>query len=143
MRTRALLLMVPWIPIMALLGQAGDLPFRAFTASSYWNTPLPADAPVDPASARIIEWLKGDNKFGHVRIAGVKASGVWGSPIFWAKDGDPAYAVQEQERKGRKLKLPPEFAALRIPKGARPDPTSDAEFAVYDLPRGYVAHLWA
>ena len=143
MHMLALLFLALQMPSAVSPEPAGDAPFRAFTASSYWNTPAPADAPVDPASARIIEWLKNDNKPDYVRIAGVKASGVWGSPIFWAKDGDPAYAVQEQERKGKKFKLPPEFASLRIPKGARPDPTSDAEFAVYDLARGYVAHLWA
>ena len=138
MPTRAWLSMALWNVLAVSLAKAGEVPCRAFTASSYWNTPLPADAPADPGSARMIEWLKRDSHPDYVRLAGLKASGVWGQPIFWAQEGDPAYDVR-----ATKYALPAEFASLRIPQGARPDPTSDAEFAVYDLGRGYVAQLWA
>jgi hypothetical protein len=33
---------------------------------------------------------------------------------------------------------PPEFASVRIPRGATPDPTSDSAMTVYDLSKGIV-----
>lgn len=41
-----------------------------------------------------------------------------------------------------RYELPPEFARLRIPEGARPSANSDAEMVVFDRDRGYVAWFW-
>jgi hypothetical protein len=103
--------------------------FRAFTSSSYWNTPLPVDAPVDPDSARIIAFLNKDNARGEIRVAGVSAGGQWGNPIYVARDGDPTYSIVNTCEHPQ----PPEFRSLRIPDGAAPDPTSDASMTVYDM----------
>ena len=112
-------------------------PVRAFSADSPWNRRLPADAPVHAASAQILAHIKSSNvREGCVLLSGT-GSNTWGTPIYWAGSADPAYAVRRT-----RYALPPEFASLRIPRGARPMAADDREMTVYDLQRGYVAWLY-
>lgn len=118
----------------APVGAPGQ-PFRAFSADSYWNQPLPPDAPVHPQSGAVLDFLaQHTERRGCVQLSG--AGNDWGMPVYWARPGDPEYAVQPSG-----YPLPPEFGALRIPDGARPHAGHDLEMVVYDLDRGYVAFL--
>ena len=112
--------------------------YRAFPSSSYWNTPLPADAPLDPNSGAIISFLKADNTTNYVRLAGTSSTGTWGNPIYWSGTSDPTYAINNSCSQ----RQPSEFSSMRIPAGARPDPTSDAGMTVYDGDKGLVYALW-
>lgn len=112
----------------------------AFGSTSYWNTPLPADAPLDPNSAAMMAWLQGDNTTNYIHLAGASANGLWGNPIYWSTDKDPTYSVINTCR----FNQPPEFGQMRIPVGAEPDPTADSAMTVYDLQKGLVYALhWA
>jgi hypothetical protein len=112
-------------------------PLRAFSAGSPWNRLLPADAPVHPQSAQILAHLKASNvSDGCVLLSGAGRN-TWGTPIYWAAATDRAYAVQRT-----RYYLPPEFASLRIPRGAKPMAADDREMTVYDVERGYVAWLY-
>lgn len=113
---------------------AGRRIFRAFDSGSYWNTPLPADAPVDPNSHAIIAWLKGDNGADYIKLSGAGPTGRWGMPIYWATRGDPTWNVVDACSR----KQPREFDKVRIPLHASPDPTSDAAMTVFDRHRGLV-----
>jgi hypothetical protein len=115
-------------------GPTGDAPYRAFSDASYWNTPLPADAPIDPRSEQIIEFLQSNNRQNYIRLSGTDRSGRWGNPIYWSSRGDPRYRVVNTCQ----YRQPREFRDVRIPAGAKPDPTSDAAMTVYDLRRGLV-----
>ncbi|OPZ22110.1 MAG: hypothetical protein BWZ10_00454 [candidate division BRC1 bacterium ADurb.BinA364] len=80
---------VPQLPLMPPLpAAAGDREsggvFRAFKKTSYWNTPMPADAPIDAQSAEYIAWLK-ENTPGWLQIG----SGKWAMPRFVAEASDP------------------------------------------------------
>ena len=108
--------------------------YRSFSRGSYWNTPLPANAPQHPDSARIIEFLRQDNDTSFIRLAGATDDGSWGMPVYWAGANAPEYDVVSNCSQGQ----PPEFAHVRIPRGAQPDPTSDAAMTVYDRDRGRV-----
>jgi hypothetical protein len=111
--------------------------FRAFSADSPWNRVLPASAPVHPDSARIVSNIKANNvNNGCVTLSGT-GTNTWGTPIYWADADDPTYAVTST-----RYYLPPEFASLRIPRGAKPMAADDREMTVYDLERGYVAWLY-
>jgi hypothetical protein len=112
----------------------GPLHFRAFTGSSYWNTPLPRDAPVDPDSANIIQFLRTDNRPEHLTLAGAGRSGHWGNPIYWASSTSPTYRVITNCVQP----APAQFSSVRIPRGAGPDPTPDASMTVYDVEKGLV-----
>jgi hypothetical protein len=109
-------------------------PYRAFSDASYWSTPLPEDAPTDPRSEQIIDFLQANNRANFIRLAGTDASGQWGIPIYWAGRGDPHYLVANS----CDFRQPREFRDVRIPVGAEPDPTSDSAMTVYDRRRGLV-----
>jgi hypothetical protein len=107
-----------------------------FTSGAVWNEPIPADAPVDPRSDQIIEFLRRTNaRRGCVLLAGA-GDDPWGAPVYWVEEGDPSYQVTSD-----RYPLPPEFDSLRIPVGAEPGRNSDSEMVVYDVDRGFVAHL--
>jgi hypothetical protein len=82
----------------------------------------------------MISWLKQHASDAYITLSGVDSQGSYGQPIYWAKSGDPVYNVQGGG-------LPAEFTHLRIPSGAKPDPTGDSELTVFDRENGWVAWL--
>jgi hypothetical protein len=118
---------------------ASKAPYRGFVPTSFWNTRLPADAPVDRNSARYIGVLKA-TAFQYPRFAGVTQAGTWGLPVYWATRSDPVYNVTTVA--GCPWPVPAAYAAVRIPRGARPDASEDAQMTVYDRPDGLVVGLW-
>ncbi|MDQ3986730.1 MAG: hypothetical protein M3280_09565 [Actinomycetota bacterium] len=113
------------------------LGYRAFSAASYWNSPLPLDAPVDPRSRAMVAYLERDSAYDHIRLAGTESDGGWGEPIYWARPTDPVYNVRST-----RYDLPNEFSSIRIPLGARPAATPDRQMTIYDLLGGGVYKLW-
>jgi hypothetical protein len=120
----------------APLGPDGK-PYRAFTGNSWWNAPVPADAPHNPHEAAILGYLQSapQSDQGCLRLAGAHDN-RWGQPVYWAQPGDVDYDVQ-----GLPPGRPPETRSLRIPPGAEPADNSDGSLVVYDMARGYVAML--
>ncbi len=111
-------------------------PFRAFSADSWWNMPLPADVPTHPNESAILEYMQTarQSQGGCLRLAG--ASNDWGQPVYWVGPEDPSYDVDVAISSP-----PPEVTSLRIPVGAASAPTSDAAMTVFDVDKGYVAAL--
>ena len=108
------------------------VPYRAYPSTSYWNKPLPLDAPIDPKSDQMIAYLRNDSTTNFIQLSGASPGGSWGNPIYWSDSGDPTYAM----RSNCTAKMPPEFGSIRIPVGAKPDPTTDAAMTVYDRSKG-------
>ena len=110
-------------------------PYRPFLDQSWWNSPVPANAPLDPNGAQILNYLSTAPQSGHgcLRLAGAQQN-KWGQPAYWARPGDPEYDVR-----GLPDGAPPEMRHLRIPAGARSANNSDGTMSVYDMKRGYVA----
>lgn len=108
----------------------------AFSADSYWNVPIPENAPIHPDSEEMVSFLASDNQFdGCITLTGT-GSNRWGMPIYMADASSPEYNVPST-----KYTVPPEFGSLRIPVGAQPADTRDSEMIVYDVERGLVAQL--
>ena len=109
---------------------------RAFRADSWWNTPLPADAPLDPAGELVLDYLRTGPESGRgcLTRAGAGES-RWGQPVYEARPTDPEYDVE-----GLSEPLP-ELERLRIPEGAQSARNSDNSMTVYDRDRGYVVAL--
>jgi hypothetical protein len=116
---------------------SSDRAYRAFEANSWWNTPLPADTPLNPAGTQILHYLRSTKSsgLGCLTLAGAGSS-PWGTPIYWAGTGDPSYDVRGIANGG-----PPELGSLRIPKSAEPADNNDGTMIVYDRQKGYVAAL--
>ncbi len=109
---------------------------RAFSADSWWNTPLPEDAPLHPARWQILHYLRTAPESGHgcLTLAGAGKS-HWGQPVYDARPGDPTYHV-------RGLTQPLwELRRLRIPEDAQAALNSDQSMTVYDREKGYVVAL--
>jgi hypothetical protein len=111
--------------------------YRAFEPDSWWNTPLPANTPQDPAGTQILDYLRSSKSSGRgcLSLAGAGNS-PWGTPTYWAGPGDPTYDIHGIA-KGR----PPELGSLRIPRSAEPANNSDGTMIVYDRRKDYVAAL--
>jgi hypothetical protein len=67
--------------LVLLNGAEAESPHRAFSSSSYWNTPLPVNAPVDRKSARI-SFLRRMATTNFIHFAGAGSTGRWGNPIY-------------------------------------------------------------
>jgi hypothetical protein len=109
-------------------------PYRPFRDRSWWNTPVPVNAPSDPAAAQVLDYLSTAPESGNgcLRLAGAQ-NNKWGQPAYWVQPGDPQYDVQ-----GLPAGAPRELKHLRIPKGAQGADNSDGTMSVYDMHRGYV-----
>ncbi len=112
-------------------------PYGAFSPDSWWNTPLPANVPLDPAGSQILDYMRtaAGSGQGCLMFAGA-GDGKWGQPIYWAKPSDPSYDVQ-----GVATSRPSELDHLRIPVRAEPASNNDGTMSIYDLGEGYVTAL--
>jgi hypothetical protein len=122
-----------WNPAPVVQGA----PLRAFAPDSWWNTPVPDDAPSNPRASGILRYMSTAEESGDgcVRLAGAGDSG-WGQPVYWAEPGDPTYRVTVG-----KADPPPELKDLRIPKGALAANNNDGSMSIFDTDRGYVVAL--
>jgi hypothetical protein len=110
---------------------------RPFPDDSWWNTPLPRHAPVDPNARQILEYLRTAPESGQgcLVLAGAGDS-PWGQPMYTVSRKDPRYDVQGDFR------VPlPELETLRIPQGAQAAANSDGSMTVFDPRGGFVVML--
>jgi hypothetical protein len=112
-------------------------PYRPFRDRSWWNTPVPVNAPLNPKGTQILDYLSTAPQSGQgcLRFAGAQHNN-WGQPAYWVQPGDPEYAVH-----GLPAGAPHELQHLRIPPGARSANNSDGTMTIYDVKRGYVVLL--
>jgi hypothetical protein len=112
-------------------------PYRPFHDRSWWNSPVPVNAPHNPDETQILTYLSTAPESGHgcLRLAGAQHS-RWGQPAYWSQRSDPEYDVH-----GLPVGAPVELRHVRIPPGARSADNSDGTMSIYDVTRGYVALL--
>ena len=126
---------------------ASATPWRTFSSDSYWNKWIPYDAPVSARSSQILTWLRDHSKtpagtkIPWLRLSGVgpvNPDGKWGIPIYRTYSHHPVRRIIDDCRNPD----PWELARVRIPAGAKPDPTSDGEMVVVDTVSGRSYGLW-
>lgn len=112
-------------------------PLRAFTADSWWNTPVPPDAPAHPEEQTLLRYLSTEKESGDscLRLAGTEEN-RWGQPVYWATDEDTEYDVEVAAPS-----VPPEMESLRIPAGAEAADNNDGSMSIFDVERGYAVAL--
>ncbi len=105
--------------------------YRAFSGSSYWNTPIPADAPRDVNSALYIADSEvPTNSQNYLRLVGAPGSSQdYAEPIYWADEADPLVTVTPT--------LYGDPVTMHIPADAQPAPGTDSQMTVYDLSADY------
>jgi hypothetical protein len=110
---------------------------KAFSSTSWWNTPVPSNAPQHRNESGVLDYLRTapDNGGGFLRLAGA-GTNKWGQPVYWAKPGDREYNVRWASSQ-----RPTEFDRLRIPANMKAADTSDAALTLFDVERGYVVAM--
>lgn len=128
---------VPFDPLPPDNRHSSPRTYRAFSPDSWWNRPVPADAPQNPYATPILDYLRTgpESGGGCLTLAGA-GDNEWGHPIYWARPADPSYDVR-----GIANGRPPELANLRIPDSAQPAANNDGTMSIYDLDKGYVVAL--
>lgn len=114
--------------------------WRPFTDDSPWNTPIPANAELEPDSAGLIEDMAGSSPFG--RKVDINISG-YSIPLYFVNSSTPTVPVTADI--GGQGWGAGGFNAtfdMPIPPGAAPDPEGDGHLAVVDLERGLEWGCW-
>ena len=106
---------------------------RMFSDDSPFNTRLPTDPIVHPASAAIIATMTGDGS----RTA-IVAVDRWTIPVFVADERTPRYDIGLTAAWAGYSTL----IDVPIPAGATPDPGGDGHLSIIDVPGGFVYDLW-
>lgn len=108
-----------------------------FGSTSWWTSPVSADAPNHPDEERILHYLRTapENRGGFLRLAGA-GDNQWGQPVYWAQPGDKEYDVRWSG-----ARRPAELDTLRIPAGMQAAETSDKALTLFDVHRGYVVAM--
>jgi hypothetical protein len=115
--------------------------WRPFNAQSPWNTPIPANAALDPNSAALIDDFKKSSPYGihlDVNIDG------YSIPLFWADASTPKVLVTCRTgghgfigQNGANA-----TAMVPIPTGATPDPQSDHHLLIVDRAANTEYGMW-
>lgn len=106
-------------------------PFRFFAASSFWNTALPADAPLDSTSSAVVAAL--DQEVTEELAANV---GPWinttkySVPIYTVPANQPTVAVQLVDHAPEPA-LSAAWSAVPLPAGALPAKGTDGTLALW------------
>ncbi|NMB71038.1 MAG: hypothetical protein GYA22_02670 [Bacteroidales bacterium] len=123
---------------------------RIFSASSFWNTPIPEDPEIDPSSNHFIELLKKEPTGARIGININKFT----IPVYEVDSTTPVYRIgkvflTEEEKRQWKVDHPSfghgkEFDAepVPIPDYALPDPYSDAHMVLIDRQRRIIWDMW-
>lgn len=105
---------------------------RAFTDNSYWNTPMPANAPIDPQSDNYISDSKSRSGKAHLQLTGAPGTGqAYAQPIYWAKATDKEYAIVGSSP----------ITRVRIPAGASAASGTDGQVVIFDQPNNQVVGI--
>lgn len=118
-------------------------PVHLFAPTSFWNAPLPRDAPVDPASSQLVAGLA-----AHVDAERRQRIGPW---IQTDESSTPLYQVgADVPKQPVKLDAGPWAASLQavlnegvpIPAGAKPAAGSDAHMTIYQPSTDRLWEFW-
>ena len=108
---------------------AQHLPFRFFSAQSFWNQPVSANAPIDPDSARMVAGLSAE-----VRREEKDGKGPWidvttdGVPVVQVSDSQPTVPVKLNHPADPALTAA--WRSVPLPASARPS-GGDHDLAVW------------
>jgi hypothetical protein len=108
---------------------------RVFAADSVWNAPLPADAPLDPASGALVADLRRQLGLGAPWINTTSYS----TPVYRVPADQPTVRVT--------LDVPYEplqkaWDAVPLPRDARPAPGTDEELVVWQRSTDTMWEFW-
>ncbi len=106
---------------------------QLFSSTSVWNAPVPAGAPIDPASGAMVASLAGE-----AQAEFTKRTGPWiattntSTPIVIAPAGQPVVKVAlDDPTAAWRMSLAAAFAAVPIPPGTRQAAGNDGHLTIW------------
>lgn len=117
-------------------------PFRFFSPTSLWNTPVPADASIAPNSAAIVQGLAAE-----VASEEPSEKGPWinttsySVPVYSVPANQPTVHVQLASAQPERA-LQAAFDAVPLPSTAQPAKGSDAELVVWQPSTDRMWEFW-
>lgn len=114
-----------------------------FSPTSFWYSPIPADAPLHPNSAAFVaEFLR--QKAAYYGTVNINTK-EYASPVFVAGADVAAIKVTEWDCQKKGFKDPslvPQWAAVPIPAYAIPSKGTDAEMTIYQPSSNTIWEFW-
>ncbi len=126
----------------ASIGSAPGLPFRFFSPSSFWNTPLPADTAIAPDSAELVGVL--DSQVVQLEQSG---RGPWinttaySVPIYEVPADQPTVRVRLARFRSERA-LQAAWDAVPLPADAQPAAGTDAHLVVWQPSTDKLWEFW-
>jgi len=99
--------------------------YVAFTTDSFWNQKVLSS----PSASLSLKDMGAYNNQNYMKL--INSAG-WSMPIYWSKDGDPEYTINDGNNTYK----------VRIPKGATPMSGSDGAMIIMDKGRKQSYSLW-
>jgi hypothetical protein len=115
-------------------------PFRFFSPASVWNTPLPADAPLDPSSAAVVGAFNAEiAKEGPGTINTIS----WSVPVYTVPaDQPPVKVTLLASRSSFSPTLQTAWETVPLPPDAQPAAGTDAHLVVWQPSTNKLWEFW-
>ena len=101
--------------------------WRPYSADSPWNRPVPAGAPRDARSARVVSRMLSWGPAQRIQAGHADTPGDFDHPVYFSRSTDPLYTLHATRPWGR---AEIEDHTIRIPARARPAAGGDGHMAV-------------
>ncbi|MGN6587503.1 MAG: hypothetical protein ACTHKT_08550 [Solirubrobacterales bacterium] len=116
-------------------------PHRFYAATSYWNRPLPADAPLDPSSEALTGALRAEiaSEFEEHRGPAINTT-EWSVPLYRVPAGQPLVKVTLDAPHAPALQEA--FEQVPVPPDAKPAAGTDAKLVIWQPATDKVWEFW-
>jgi hypothetical protein len=116
-------------------------PFRFFSPDSFWNRPLPPDAPIDRRSAAMVRHFNLQIDAERARAGGPHInSSRWSVPVYRVPAGQPT--VRVAVTRDRAPDLQAAWEAVPMPTGAAPAAGTDGHMVVWQPSSDRLWEFW-
>jgi len=116
-------------------------PFRFFAPTSFWNEPVPADAPLDPSSSALVTALNEDELTEESTKDGPTINTTsWSVPIYTVPAGQPTVHVALVNSVSSALQAA--WASVPLPSDAQPANGSDKHLVVWQPSTDRMWEFW-
>ena len=118
-------------------------PFRFFSATSFWNESVPADAPLDPSSTAIVGAFENEIAKAEKAKKGLPSinTTAWSVPIYTVPAGQPTVRVTHAGTSSATA-LQSAWDAVPLPAGAQPAAGTDKHLVVWQPSSGRLWEFW-
>ena len=117
-------------------------PFRFFSPTSFWNQPLPTDAPLDPSSAAEVSALDEEiNKEEEASKYMAINTTTWSVPIYTVPADQPTVKVTLENASSAPA-LQSAWEAVPLPPNAQPAAGSDEQLVVWQPSTDRLWEFW-